>query len=155
MKFLVDSRYVRRSVAIVVGALTLGASIGVAVSSEVGGASSGPTGIVPGATFPRNATGLTYGSALGALDEAGVPDLILVVATNGKQGYVYRSALNAADGNNVSSPQGAATWAAGGANVSHTIPVYTEDGTTVIGTFKILPASPAGDVAPGSLGKSG
>ena len=118
MKFQFDSRHVRRSVVIVLGALTLGVSIGAAVSSEIGGASSGPAGMTPGAIFPRNASGLTYGSALGALGEAGVPDLILVVATNGKQGYVYRSALNAADGSTVSSPRGAAAWTAGGARTS-------------------------------------
>ena len=155
MKFQFDSRHVRRSVVIVLGALTLGVSIGAAVSSEIGGASSGPAGMTPGATFPRNASGLTYGSALGALGEAGVPDLILVVATNGKQGYVYRSALNAADGSTVSSPRGAAAWTAGGASVSHTIPVYAEDGTTVIGVFKVFPASPPGEVAPGRSGHTG
>jgi hypothetical protein len=141
MKFRFVSRGIRRSVAIALGALTLGASLGVVVSSEIGGASTGPAGLTPGATFPQNATGLTYGSSLGALNETGVPDLVLVIATNGKQGYVYKSALNAADGSNVSTLQEAAAWDAAGANVSHTIAVYAEDGTTVIGSFTISPAS--------------
>jgi hypothetical protein len=155
MKFRFVSRGVRRSVAIALGALTLGASLAVVLSSEIGGASSGPAGLTPGATIPHKSTGLTYGSSLGALDETGVPDLVLVIATNGKHGYVYRSALNAADGSNVSTLQGAAAWAAGGATVSHTIAVYAEDGTTVIGAFTILPASPAGAVPPGSPGNPG
>jgi hypothetical protein len=140
MRIVFESRRVRRSVVIAVGALTLGASIGVIVSSEVGGASTGIAGLTPGATFPENSDGLTYGSSLGALDEAGVPDLILVVATNGKQGYVYRSALNAADGSDVSTLQEASDWDEVGATESHTVPVFAEDGTTVIGTFTVSPA---------------
>lgn len=155
MNFGFVSRGIRRSVAITLGALTLGVSLAMVVSSEIGGASTGPVGLTPGATFPHNATGLTYGSSLGALDEAGVPDLVLVIATNGKHGYVYRSALNAADGSNVSTLQGAAAWADGGATVSHTIAVYAQDGTTVIGAFKIFPAGPADAVPPGSPGNPG
>jgi len=146
---------IRRSVAIALGALTLGASLGVVMNSHIGGASTGPAGLTPSAIFPRNATGLTYGSSLGALNETGVPYLVLVIATNGKQGYVYRSALNASDGSNVSTLEGAAAWAARGATVSHTIAVYAEDGTTVIGAFTISPASPAGAVPPGSPGNPG
>jgi len=149
MKFRFGSRGVRRFLAVALGTLTLGASLGVVMSTVISGASSGPAGLTPGATFPQNATGLTYGSELGALNEAGVPNLILVIATNGKQGYVYKSALDAADGSNVSTLEGAAAWDATGATVSHTIAVYAEDGTTVIGAFTISPAS-SGAVPPGN-----
>lgn len=155
MKFPFDSRRVARSVVIALVVLTLGTSLGVVAVSEIGGASIGTTGLTPGATLPQNSSGLTYGSALGALGEAGVPDLVLVIATNGKQGYVYKSALNAADGSDVASLQGAAAWAAGGATVGHTIAVYANDGTTVVGAFTILPASPVGALPPGSPGNSG
>jgi hypothetical protein len=60
-----------------------------------------------------NASGQTYGVA----DETGTPDLISVVATNGKDGYAYVSQLLAGQQNQE----------------PRTVPVYESDGKTVIG----------------------
>ena len=133
----------RRSVATiaVIGALVAGSSVGILVSVEIGGASSVPAGLGPNAVYPTNAHGQSYGSSLGATSQTGEPDLILVVATNGKTGYVSKSEMNAADGGNVTTPQQAIAWTESGANASHSIPVYAEDGSTVIGSFVVGPAA--------------
>lgn len=70
-----------------------------------------------------NADGLTYGVA----NDSGTPDLLAVIATNGKTGYVYSRDLQ------VPEPTGLQT----GASTSKPIqlPVYTSDGHTVIGQF--------------------
>jgi hypothetical protein len=47
-----------------------------------------------------NASGLTYGSALGATNRDDEPDLIEVVATNGKSGYVLKTELYAGEPSN-------------------------------------------------------
>jgi len=118
--------------------LTLGAGTGVAVASLSGAA--GPRNAVSAVTFPTNQNGQTYGSAskVGLQNE---PDLIYAVATNGKKGYIYRSQLWAADGTNVNSPSAAQQYMQ--QETSTTIPVYDENGTTVIGEFVIpAPSSP-------------
>lgn len=89
--------------------------------------------------FPRNAAGQTYGlMEVVAFDEW--PDLVEVVATNGRFGYVERDLLNETTGGHVSTPEEAlkwqrqmdeATW------ISKEIPVFESDGTTEIGHFEI------------------
>lgn len=90
-------------------------------------------------TYPwkRNAAGQSFGSAADAPTLADEPDLIMVVASNGKSGYAYRDQLT---------PQSAANPAAAvaeqrarqaaGAHAAKAIPVYAEDGVTVIGEFE-------------------
>lgn len=70
-----------------------------------------------------NADGLSYGVA----NDKGTPDLLAVIATNGKTGYVYSRDLRAP------APTGLQT----GASTSQPIvlPVYTSDGHTLIGQF--------------------
>lgn len=84
-----------------------------------------------------NANGQTYGVE----NSQGTPDLLAVVATNGLQGYVETTALDAADGTTASrhftSPAQALQWQASRAGKSFEIPVYDSDGTTVIGEFVI------------------
>lgn len=74
-------------------------------------------------SWGTNADGLTYGVA----NDRGTPDLLAVIATNGKTGYVYSRDLQ------VPEPTGLQT----GASTSKPIqlPVYTSDGHTVIGEF--------------------
>ena len=48
------------------------------------------------ASYPKNADGLSYGSMSDAQSADAVPDLIAVVATNGQEGYVYKTDYNAA-----------------------------------------------------------
>jgi hypothetical protein len=87
-----------------------------------------------GSTFLTNSAGQTYGSDSG-VSQSDAPDLILTYATNGDLGYVYRTALWAADGTDVNSPAQAAAYMA--RTTPNSIPVYEENGTTVIGSFVI------------------
>lgn len=85
-----------------------------------------------------NANGETYG----VQNENGMPDLIAVVATNGRDdGYVKRFDLEAADGmaaaKHFKTPEDAPRWQEGNQGKSVSIPVYEEDGKTVIGTFVV------------------
>jgi len=75
-----------------------------------------------------NSDGQTYGVP----NSQGTPDLIAAVATNGQQGYVYATQLQAAQPQ-PTSPQQAATMHP----TPVAIPVYKSDGHTVIGEFVI------------------
>jgi hypothetical protein len=127
-------------IAIAGGILALGIGGGLMVSVALGGVSNvaGAVGN-SGTNFPTNAAGQTYGSDSG-VSQNRAPDLILTYATNGDLGYVYRNALWAADGTDVSSPAQALTYMA--RTTPNSIPVYEENGTTIIGSFVIgAPAS--------------
>jgi hypothetical protein len=79
-------------------------------------------------SFGVNAAGQSFGITGSAQGE---PDLIAVVATNGKEGYVFREDLEDADGT---------TDAANGVQTHgspQTLPVYESDGTTQVGEFKL------------------
>jgi hypothetical protein len=86
-----------------------------------------------------NADGNTYGIQ----NEKGVPDLIAVSATNGRDGYVKRTELDAADGTEAArhftSPQDALRWQEERKGKSVSIPVYEADARTVIGSFVVGP----------------
>lgn len=97
-----------------------------------------------------NQSGLTYGPDRPSGER---PDLILVVATNGRTGYVHRISFDKATGANFTSPKDAAEWArkierSNGAGVN--LPAYHSDGFTRIGTFHI----DAGEIAHGSPGSA-
>lgn len=81
-------------------------------------------------TYKINENGQTYGSASSEEDE--LPDLIAVIAENGKQGYVYKEDFT---GEMPKSPDEAAELPKESDNI--VIPVYESDGTTEIGTYKI------------------
>lgn len=107
--------------------------------------SHSPGGHAAGAsvTFPTNARGQTYGSAA-ATAPGNEPDLISAVGKSPSgqivQGYVSASALNAATpGNAVTTP--AQAIAANSEQQSTSIPLYAEDGTTIVGTFTTSPGS--------------
>ncbi|WZH38924.1 MAG: hypothetical protein PIR02_09680 [Microbacterium enclense] len=82
-----------------------------------------------------NDRGQTYGS-WGAGEE---PDLIAVVATNGRQGYVEADELADADGSsrNFGSPEEALLWQEGRAGRAVVVPVYLSDGVTRVGDFVV------------------
>lgn len=84
-----------------------------------------------------NADGYTYG----VINENGEPDLIAVITTDNKPGYVWRTDLHDADGTSAAesftSPQDALRWQEENADTVHHIPVYESDGTTQIGTFQV------------------
>ncbi|WP_062071235.1 hypothetical protein [Demequina sediminicola] len=122
--------------AFVVGAATspsLGEPTGVP-SPEAGDAR-----VKDDSAFPMNASHETYGSAADAASPEQEPDLILVVATNGKLGYVRAAELNKASGADIDNAEDAATWQeerlASGRGASNMVPVYDKEGRTVIGQF--------------------
>jgi hypothetical protein len=119
--------------AIATGSLTNGDQV---VIHQLPGTAQSAT---PG--WPTNANGQTYGSLLKSTSSATDPDLVQVIATNSEAGYVYSSQLNQAA---PSSP--AAAVAQQAANTTgQFIPVYAQDGTTVIGQFEVSePGSDAG-----------
>ena len=82
--------------------------------------------------YPKNAQGLTYGSDLYAKSPQDVPDLLLAMATNGKEGYVLRTDLEEPM---PTSPQEALAQQAARAGKDRVIPVYELDGITQIGVF--------------------
>ena len=88
-------------------------------------------------TWGVNGDGNTYG----VQNENGVPDLIAVSATNGRIGYAKRTDLNEADGTTAAehftTAQEALRWQEENAGRSVSIPVYEEDGTTVVGSFVV------------------
>lgn len=80
-----------------------------------------------------NANGETYGSmAYGAN-----PDLILAATTDGREGYIRRTDLDAADGPEPTSPAQAIEMQRARQPGSIFISVYESDGITVIGQFEI------------------
>lgn len=82
--------------------------------------------------YPMNASGLTYGPNKPLVEE---PDLMAVVATNGKVGYCYRKDLEG-PGPMPTSP--AEAIASNERSLrGHTIPVYESDGVTQIGVFQV------------------
>jgi hypothetical protein len=82
-----------------------------------------------------NADGLTFGVA----NANGTPDLLAVIATNGKQGYVYSRDLE------LPSPTELQTGSSSTGPLR--LPVYESDGHTVIGEF-ITNSLPSGVAVP-------
>jgi hypothetical protein len=95
----------------------------------------------PAHKWAVNSNGQTYGSLLNSTSSATDPDLVQVIATNGKTGYAYSSQL---DPPAPSSP--ATAVAQQNADTAGTyVPVYAQDGTTVIGQFEVAePGAAAG-----------
>lgn len=96
-------------------------------------------------TFHTNNKGLTYGSAMYATSPEEEPDLIAAVGVDGTEGYVYASDL---EEKMPSSPAEAvaitnsinektAMTKDNKPTVIRSIPLYSSDGVTVIGTFNI------------------
>jgi hypothetical protein len=99
----------------------------VAIQSLPSAQTSGAT-----ASYQTNANGQTYGSLQNATSSATSPVLTRAQATNGQTGYVYTSQLN---GVAPSSPAEALAQQAVDTTPQY-IPVYAQDGTTVIGQFE-------------------
>jgi hypothetical protein len=89
-----------------------------------------------GGDYPKTADGRTYGT-LPTNDEplavSDVPDLVAVVGENGVDGYITKDAF--IGGEAPQSPEEALKWQASAS--STTVPVYAEDGTTVVDSFTI------------------
>ncbi|TXR51550.1 hypothetical protein [Quadrisphaera setariae] len=89
-------------------------------------------------TFEENDSGETFGSIANIASPAVAPDLILVYANNGALGYVLRSdyypTTPLKDTPTAQLPVGT--------SLARTIPVYAEDGETVIGDFTLDAVTP-------------
>jgi hypothetical protein len=125
------SRLSRRLTAIVVG-IVIGAGLVLSFSLAVG------AGIVPRLDrpaaphdFPRNENGESYGSASDAASPDDQPDLISAVGADGTEGFVKRTDLELPD---PSSP--AEAVARNSLATRKPIPLYAQDGKTVIGEFR-------------------
>lgn len=81
--------------------------------------------------WATNAHGQTFGVGN---DHGQEPDLLAVIATNGRAGYAYSSEL---DGPMPTSRAQALAWQKENAGHGRTIKVYESDGTTIIGTFVV------------------
>lgn len=77
--------------------------------------------------YAINGVGQSYGSLAEADNYSEMPDLISGVATNGKEGYVYREELAAAENAAFSEETTSSTF----------VTVYAEDGKTPIGEFEV------------------
>jgi hypothetical protein len=93
--------------------------------------------------YRLNAKGLSYGSIASAPSEDAAPDLVLVVASNGKNGYAYETDLAKAEGSGFTTPEEALAWQAANAGKSQSVPVYQSDGVTVIGDFVVSSSNEA------------
>lgn len=114
------------------------ATTGPSVPAAPGGGDPATTRSPVSVTYPRNASGLTYGSMLDTPSPDQLPDLISAIATNGRQGFVLRSDLFLPG---PKTPEQAIAMNAA-AVAPRSIPVYAVDGTTIIGTYVISPAQP-------------
>ncbi len=138
--------------ALISGAAALGVTAGALLASAGQGSAPDTWSIGDSKSaeseYPLNKAGQTYGSSLNATSPADEPDLILVYTTDGELGYAKKVDLDHASGADIQSPEEAVAWqkakdklARSGVNADETVPVYKEDGTTLIGEFTL----PAGD----------
>jgi hypothetical protein len=83
----------------------------------------------------------SHGQTYGAENSGGTPDLIAVLATNGKLGYVFAQQLADVDGDTAAqhftSPAQALAWQKAHEGQTTSIPVYKSDGRTQIGSFTV------------------
>jgi hypothetical protein len=110
--------------------------------SRVPGGEPGRTGVP---AYPTNEAGQTYGAEDENMSFEDRPDLILVQATNGREGYMLRESLDDVTGANASSPQEALEWQRRQDDAGwdrRVIPVLLSDGLTQIGVFEIDRSSP-------------
>ncbi len=139
----------RSTFLIVIGAAVLGLASATAFAQSVlvpAGVATEPGGepapaIVP--DYPTNDAGQTYGSLNDAVLPENEPDLILVEATNGAEGYVLKEVLDEITGANISSPEEAMEWERKLAEAPPEplfIPVFETDGVTSVGSFEIAPS---------------
>lgn len=82
------------------------------------------------AGLQSNTNGQTIGTIVD-MSQGRTPDLVLVVATNGTQGYVRSSDMDTAR------PPAGRPAPDGWTAPAKLVPVYTKDGLTIVGEFKI------------------
>jgi hypothetical protein len=125
------------ALAIVAGISTGAAGMSIAQASQPTNRSE-----MAAPVYPKNASGQTYGSAAKATTPQNEPDLILVVATNGKTGYAKRTDLEPPSAANPAQAVAAQKANTASNAVRAPIAVYESDGKTVIGQFAFSNAAP-------------
>lgn len=118
------------------GALVVGLALGTVVSG-VGAAKLLPQVSPTRAPhiFPKNVNGETYGSELAATSPSDMPDLVKAVGVGGILGYVRFSDLN---GPQPKTPaQAIELMKKRKPGAVRQIPLYAQNGTTVIGVFDV------------------
>lgn len=85
--------------------------------------------------FDTNKYGETYGET--DPDSGEEPDLMAVIATNGREGYIKKKEFDKKAGGNVSSPEEAVEYEKRTAGKTVKLPVYNKDGDIVIGFFEV------------------
>lgn len=82
-----------------------------------------------------------HGQSYGIENSNGRPDLVAVVATNGKTGYAFRADMDDAAGEDeqkaFKSPEDAIAWQKARQGMTFSVPVYESDGTTLVGEFMV------------------
>ncbi|MDA8285457.1 MAG: PASTA domain-containing protein [Actinomycetota bacterium] len=92
-----------------------------------------------------NAKGETYGVP----NQNGTPDLQAVPLSAGiPGGYVESKALNCADGGDVSNPAQAVAWDTFSKKTKTLLPVYTRNGSTILGSYVVGGSGPGVRVVP-------
>lgn len=120
----------------VAGALVLGLALGTAASGVAAAtlATVAPTVPAPH-IFPKNASGQTYGSGMDATSPYNMPDLVQAIGVGGIEGYVRLADLN---GPMPQTPaQAIALMKDTKSGTVRQIPLYAQDGKTVIGVFDV------------------
>jgi hypothetical protein len=155
---------ISRRLPVLIGSLALLGSVGavVAVAAVTGSNErilpvSGTAGNRPSSTtppeaatssYPTNASGETYGSSAEAQTAGEEPDLVLAIGKTRSgeivHGYVRKSELNAAaTGADVKTPAEATEYShAAERRAATTIPLYAQDGSTVIGSYTMPAYTP-------------
>ncbi|MHB1342636.1 MAG: hypothetical protein ACYCX5_12895 [Coriobacteriia bacterium] len=133
-----------RRLAVVLTLLALAVTAGIAFAMpnteqpDVGDADPDARMLVPAAPswnlWPTNERGQTYGKPQETSAGCHEPDLMMVLATNGKVGYALSADLA---GPEPSSPEEAVRWQAERGSEPRTIPVYESDGITQVGVCQI------------------
>lgn len=84
-------------------------------------------------SYEVNKNGLTYGSGFYAESLEDSPDLIQVIGKNGVEGYVYSKDINL----ELNTLDEVVDYINSGQS-DYIVPVYTEDGITIVDTFEVI-----------------
>lgn len=123
------------------GVLAIGAAVaGAALTSSLAFGEESHSGSsqseIPDRAYPTNSRGMTYGSDFGQIAS---PDLILAHGVDGIPGYVKREDVYGPDADEVTLDDALRYMKAGENAEARFVPLYAEDGITVIGRFVVLP----------------
>lgn len=125
---------------ILAGSFALVAGLGVgALGTHIAVADSrGNRGQAPAPVYETNESGESYGSGLDAISRATQPDLIRAYGTDLQVGYVRPTDLYGPEPRSLQEADAMYRSSVGRETL---IPLYSQDGKTVIGTFRVSAGS--------------